>query len=51
MGDEASMFGEDLLVVDLELAAAAAANARRSVTRGPLADWWKQGVASVRILP
>ncbi|MDX2036652.1 MAG: carbon-nitrogen hydrolase family protein [Isosphaeraceae bacterium] len=51
MGEEASMFGEDLLVVDLELEAADAANARRSLTRGPLAEWWKQGAASVRILP
>ncbi|RUL87445.1 carbon-nitrogen hydrolase family protein [Tautonia sociabilis] len=47
---EASMFDEEVLVADLELSRATAANARRSVDRGPLGDWWRQGVDRVRIV-
>lgn len=48
---EASMFGEEVVTADLDLGRATAANARNSMNRGPLADWWKEGLKRVRILP
>jgi predicted amidohydrolase len=47
---EASMFGEEVIAIRLDLAHATADNARRSATRGPLQDWWKEGVKLVRII-
>lgn len=47
---EASIFGEDVLVATLDIRQATRANALRSLTRGPLADWWRQGLAQVRIV-
>ncbi len=45
---EASVFGEDVVVSDLDMSLATGENARRSQTRGPLGDWWQEGVKSVR---
>jgi predicted amidohydrolase len=45
---EASLFKEEVLTATLDLRRASAANARRSLTRGPLADWWRQGLERVR---
>jgi predicted amidohydrolase len=47
---EASMFGEEVVTADLDLREATAENARRSLDRGPLADWWREGVKRVRIV-
>lgn len=47
---EASMFGEEVAMADLDLGRATAANARRSLERGPLADWWQEGLRRVRII-
>jgi predicted amidohydrolase len=45
---EASLFGEEVLCATLDLRRATAANARRSLTRGPLAGWWREGLKQVR---
>ena len=47
---EASMFGQDVLHACLDLGKATAANARGSLSRGPLRDWWKEGVARVHVI-
>lgn len=47
---EAGYFGEEMLAATLDLSKATAANARRSLTRGPLASWWQEGVRQVRRL-
>ena len=45
---EASTFQEEVLIATLELKRAHAGNALRSVSRGPLGDWWKDGVKRVK---
>jgi predicted amidohydrolase len=47
---EASMFGQDVLRASLDLRQATAQNAKGSLNRGPLRDWWKDGVAHVRLV-
>ncbi len=47
---EATQFGEDVLVADLNLADATAENALRSLEAEPLATWWRQGAKHVRKL-
>ncbi len=47
---EASMFAQEVVTADLDLRKATAENALRSLKRGPLADWWKEGVRRVRIV-
>jgi hypothetical protein len=47
---EASIFGEDVLNIKLDLTKATRENSKRSLTRGPLQDWWKEGVKQVRIV-
>ena len=47
---EASMFAEETVTADLDLQKATAENARRSLDRGPLTDWWKEGVKRVRVI-
>jgi predicted amidohydrolase len=47
---EASMFAEEVVTADLDLRKATAENALHSLARGPLADWWKQGVKRVRVI-
>jgi predicted amidohydrolase len=47
---EATLFGEDTLTATLDLRKATAGNARRSIERGPLGDWWKEGIKRVRII-
>lgn len=48
---EASIFNEDVLIGDFDLAQATARNALQSVARGPFADWYGQGVKQVKIIP
>ncbi|HEX8199818.1 MAG TPA: carbon-nitrogen hydrolase family protein, partial [Isosphaeraceae bacterium] len=50
LAHEASMFGEEVVTADLDLRKATAENARRSLVRGPLADWWREGVKRVRVI-
>jgi predicted amidohydrolase len=45
---EASMFQEEVVVAKLDLKKATAGNALRSISRGPLRDWWKEGLKQVR---
>ena len=47
---EATMFEEEAVTVDLDLSQATASNALRSLSRGPLGDWWRQGLKQVRVL-
>jgi predicted amidohydrolase len=45
---EASIFGEDVLIETLDLRRATRSNAQKSLDRGPLRDWWQEGVKRVR---
>jgi predicted amidohydrolase len=47
---EASIFGEDMLVATLDPDKATADNARNSLRRGPLQDWWREGMQRVRVV-
>jgi predicted amidohydrolase len=47
---EASIFGEDMLIGQLDLSKATRENAIKSLTRGPLRDWWHEGVKRVQII-
>jgi predicted amidohydrolase len=47
---EASIFGEDVVSATLELERATGRQAQQSVDRGPLGDWWRAGVARVRVI-
>ncbi len=48
--EEASMFGQDVLQASLDLRKATAENCKGSINRGPLRDWWKAGLAHVRLI-
>jgi predicted amidohydrolase len=47
---EASIFTEEVLFATLDLTKANRANARQSQSRGPLQDWWKEGISRVHII-
>jgi len=47
---EASIFEEEDVTSDLDLTKATRERALRSLTEGPLQDWWKEGVKRVRLL-
>ena len=47
---EAGMLDEEVLIADLDLKQADAEVALESLD-GPLADWWKEGMKRVRVLP
>lgn len=46
---EASIFGEDVLSATLDIARATRNNALNSIKRGPLKDWWQEGMKRVGI--
>ncbi len=48
--EEASIFGEDVISAPLDLERATGRLAQQSVDRGPLGDWWRSGVAKVRVI-
>jgi predicted amidohydrolase len=48
--EEASIFGEDVITANLDLERATGRLAQQSVDRGPLADWWRAGVAKVNVI-
>jgi predicted amidohydrolase len=47
---EATVFGEEVVTATLDLNQATGSTAGKSVTRGPLGDWWRDGIGRVRIL-
>jgi predicted amidohydrolase len=47
---EASIFGEDVIAATLEMEQATGGQARKSIDRGPLSDWWRVGIARVRVI-
>jgi predicted amidohydrolase len=47
---EASIFKEEVIASVLDLKKATGGNAGRSLTRGPLQDWWKEGLKYVKII-
>lgn len=47
---EAAMFGEEIVTATLSIKEATQGNALRSITRGPLKEWWKEGMKTVRII-
>jgi predicted amidohydrolase len=48
--EEASIFGEDVVAATLDLERSTGRQARLSIDRGPFGDWWRTGVAKVRII-
>ncbi len=47
---EASIYGEDVLYANLDISKVTRGNALKSLSRGPLQDWWKEGLKAVRII-
>jgi predicted amidohydrolase len=47
---EASIYSEEIVASDLDLTKATRGNAIKSLNRGPLQDWWKEGLKRVRII-
>lgn len=47
---EASIFGDDVLTAGLQIDRATRRLALQSIERGPLGDWWRAGVAKVRLV-
>jgi len=47
---EGSISDEDVVTATLNLSQATRANARKSLERGPLRDWWKDGMRRVRMI-
>ncbi|HWG43356.1 MAG TPA: carbon-nitrogen hydrolase family protein [Gemmataceae bacterium] len=47
---EASLFGEEVLAETFDLSKATAENAKRSLRRGPLTQWWREGLKQVRMV-
>jgi predicted amidohydrolase len=47
---EASIFKEEILIAVLDLDKATGNNAKKSITRGPLQDWWIEGLKQVKII-
>jgi hypothetical protein len=43
------MFDEEQVTATLELSKATATNALNSIKRGPLGDWWNEGIKRVRV--
>ena len=48
--DEASVFGQDVVTTTLDLSRATRHMAKLSIERGPLGDWWQEGIKRVRII-
>jgi predicted amidohydrolase len=47
---EASMLGEDVIAADLDMDQSTGRLAQHSIDRGPFGDWWRAGVAKVRVI-
>ena len=48
--EEASIFKEDVIMQMLDLRKATRSNALNSIKRGPLRDWWQDGIKRVRVI-
>jgi len=48
--NEAYIYTEEVLYANLDISKVTRGNALKSLTRGPLQDWWKEGVKAVRII-
>jgi predicted amidohydrolase len=48
--EEASIFEEEVVAATLDIERATGRQAQQSVERGPLGDWWRAGVARVRVI-
>lgn len=48
--EEGTIFGEETLHGKLEIVKATRANAKNSAERGPLREWWREGMRKVRII-
>ncbi len=48
--EEAGMFDEQVVASTLDLTKATGRTGRLSIERGPLGDWWREGVKRVRIV-
>jgi predicted amidohydrolase len=47
---EASMLGEDIISAELDMKESTGRLAGQSITRGPLGDWWQEGIAKVKVI-
>jgi len=47
---EASMFNEEVVTARLDISKATRENSKRSMTRGPLQEWWEKGLKNVRLI-
>jgi predicted amidohydrolase len=47
---EASIFGEESISATLDIDKATGHLAQQSIDRGPFGDWWREGVARVRLI-
>jgi predicted amidohydrolase len=47
---EASVYSEEIIYATLDISKASRGNALKSMSRGVLQDWWKEGVKKVRII-
>jgi len=47
---ESSVFDEEIITSTLNVNRASRDNARKSLTRGPLRDWWREGLKRVKIV-
>ena len=47
---ESSVFDEEIITATLNVNRASRDNARKSLTRGPLREWWREGLKRVRIV-
>ena len=48
--EEASIFDENVIAATLDLERATGRQAQQSIDRGPLADWWRAGIAKVDLI-
>jgi predicted amidohydrolase len=48
--EEASIFGDEVIAATLDINLATGHLAQKSIDRGPLGDWWRAGVARVRVI-
>jgi predicted amidohydrolase len=47
---ESSVFDEEIITATLNVNRASRDNARKSLTRGPLRDWWREGLKRVKMV-
>jgi predicted amidohydrolase len=47
---EATIFGAEVVTATLDRSKATGGMGQRSIDRGPLGDWWREGVKKVRLI-